>query len=106
MIGLVVRFDLRDGVAAARFDGLAATVVERIRAAEPGTLVYATHTVAGEPLARVFYEVYADDAAFDAHEEAPHVREFHAAKADCLAGPPRVEHLAAGPGPSKGLPVP
>ena len=101
---LVVRFDVRDQPAAERFDDLTAAVVARIAADEPGTLVYATHTVVDEPLSRVFYEVYRDRAAFDAHEQAPHVIEFHAGKDPLLAGLPRVEFLR--PGIATGLPAP
>ena len=96
MIALVVRFDVRDEAAARRFDELTAAAVEAIRAREPGTLVYATHSVREAPLARVFYEVYADEAAFQAHEEAPHVIDFHARKDPLLAGPARVEFLDPG----------
>ena len=103
MFSLVVRFDVRDAAAAARFDVLTAEVVEMITAQEPGTLVYATHRVAGDPLGRVFYEVYADEAAFQLHEHAPHVVDFHARKAPLLAGTPVVHFLS--PGPVKGLPV-
>jgi quinol monooxygenase YgiN len=78
--------------------------VARIAAEEPGTLVYATHAVVDEPLARVFYEVYRDRAAFDAHEQAPHVIDFHARKEALLAGSPRVEFLR--PGPATGPPTP
>ncbi len=102
MIGLVVRFDLRDEASARRFDELTAEAVATISASEPGTLVYATHAVDGQALSRVFYEVYRDQAAFDAHERAPHVVRFHAQKNLLLAGPPRVQFLA--PGPAKGLP--
>jgi quinol monooxygenase YgiN len=101
---LVVRFDVRDAAAAERFDELTAEVVAQIVAKEPGTLVYATHAVPDQPSARVFYELYRDRNAFDAHERAPHVIEFHARKDPLLAGPPRVEFL--GPGPAKGLPAP
>ncbi len=103
MIGLVVRFDIRDQEAARAFDELTADAVAMIRAREPGTLVYATHPVDSEPLARVFYELYADDAAFRAHEQAPHVVEFHARKNPLLAAEPRVEFL--GHGPATGLPL-
>lgn len=102
MFALVVRFDVRDGESAVRFDELTAQAVEQIRAKEPGTLVYATHKVNGEPLARVFYEVYADDAAFQAHETAEHVLAFHAAK-DPLLVSHRVEFLS--PAAAKGLPA-
>lgn len=104
MYCLLVRFRVHDEVAARRFDELTATAVAEITAKEPGTLVYATHRPTGEPLARVFYEVYRDDDAFQAHEHAPHVIDFHARKAELLAGPPEVEVLTLGPlkGPSSG----
>lgn len=97
MYGIVVRFDIRDEAAALEFDRLTAAAVEHIRADEPGTLVYATHPVRDAPLARVFYEVYADADAWQAHEANPHVRAFHAAKDPLLAQPPRVELTLDGP---------
>ena len=103
MFALVVRFDCRDEAAAAAFDQLTAAVVRQITEREPGTLIYATAAVEGEPLARVFYEVYRDREAFRAHEEADHVRRFHARKDPLLTGT-RVEFLA--PGPAKGLQAP
>ena len=99
MFALVVRFDCRDEAAAARFDELTAAVVRQVTEREPGTLVYATAAVEGEPLVRVFYEVYRDRDAFRAHEEAEHVRQFHAAKDPLLTGT-RVEFLT--PGAAKG----
>jgi quinol monooxygenase YgiN len=95
MFALVVRFDCRDETAATRFDELAAEVVRHIEVNEPGTLVYATHHVEGEALARVFYEVYRDREAFDTHEVADHVRRFHAQKAPLVVGT-RVEYLSPG----------
>jgi quinol monooxygenase YgiN len=101
MFGLTVRFDLRPGVAA-EFDNLVAETVSLIREREPGTIVYATHVVEGQPDARVFYEVYRDRDAFEEHERQPHVRRFLDGRDRYLARPPRVEllHLAA----SKGVP--
>jgi quinol monooxygenase YgiN len=95
MFALVVRFDCRDQPAAARFDELTAEVVRQISEKEPGTLLYATHSVEGEPLARVFYEVYRDRDAFQAHEVADHVVRFHAQK-DPLLVSTRVELLVPG----------
>ena len=103
MLGLVVRFDLPDEQSARRFDQLTAEAVAQITANEPGTLLYITHVVAGEPLSRVFYEVYADEAAFQSHEGAHHVLDFHARKNPLLAAEPRVEFLT--PGPGLGLPA-
>ena len=77
---LIVRFDLPDASAAARFDELTAAAVPLIRSArEPGTLTYQPYTVEGEPLARIFYEVYRDRAAHADHEAQPHTVEFLAA---------------------------
>lgn len=100
MFALVVRFDCRDEVAAARFDELTAEVVQQITEREPGTLVYATHSVEDAPLSRVFYEVYRDHDAFETHEVADHVQRFHAQKNPLLIGT-RVELLS--PGSSTGL---
>jgi len=97
MYCLLVRFRVLDEVAARRFDQLTATAVAEITANEQGTLVYATHRPQDEPLTRVFYEVYRDDEAFQAHEHAPHVIDFHARKAELLAGPAEVEVLTLGP---------
>jgi quinol monooxygenase YgiN len=97
-VGLVVRFDLVDDESAARFDELTEEAVAQITAKEPGTLTYVTHEIRGAPLSRLFYEVYADEAAFQAHEQAEHVIDFHARKAPLLAGEPLVHFLTLGPG--------
>jgi quinol monooxygenase YgiN len=100
MRAIVVRFDIRDDEAAKEFDALTVEVLAQIAKKEPGTVVYATHTIEGEPLARVFYEVYADDEAFEAHQNAQHVMDFHARKNPLLAGR-RAEFLH--PGPATGI---
>lgn len=79
VFAIVVRFDLPDEAAARAFDELTARAVPLIRAREPGTLVYETHLVDDEPLARVFYEVYRDREAHAEHERQPHTMQFLAA---------------------------
>lgn len=101
MFALVVRFDLADADKAADFDSLVAETVAGIREHEPGTLVYATHAIEGEPLARVFYEVYRDRAAFDEHERQPHTTRFLSARGEYVSSV-RVEFLT--PAAEKGLP--
>jgi len=103
MFALVVRFDVRPG-AEDDFDRLVEQTTTRIRAEEPGTLLYLCHRVQGEPGARVFYELYRDDEAFRAHEVAVHVREFHARRKPFMAGPERVEFLGPLGGVGKGWP--
>lgn len=72
--GLYVRHTLKEGAAEA-FDRLVAATAEGIRD-EPGTLVYVSHTVEGQPDVRVFYELYRDRDAFDEHERQEHTRHF------------------------------
>ncbi|MFF3547080.1 putative quinol monooxygenase [Streptomyces platensis] len=72
---LNVRFILRDAAAAAAFDALVDQLMHGIRA-EPGTWIYNTWTPEGEPLVRMFYEVYADRVAFEEHEAQPHTQHF------------------------------
>lgn len=80
---LMVRFTVQPGSEAA-FDTLVAATAAGIRAAEPGTLIYACHAVQGEPRQRVFYELYRDRAAFEAHEASPHTRRFLAERTALL----------------------
>jgi quinol monooxygenase YgiN len=88
---LVVRFTVRPGCEA-DFDQLVAETAAGIRAHEPGTLVYACHTVQDAPRQRIFYELYANRAAFDAHEQAPHTRRFLVAR-DALLEASQVDFL-------------
>jgi quinol monooxygenase YgiN len=85
MFGLFVRFTCKNEDSAEAYDRLVAETAEGIRAYEPGTLVYATHTVEGKPLQRIFYELYQDRAAFEAHEAQPHTRRYLAERDQYLA---------------------
>ncbi|WP_432496036.1 putative quinol monooxygenase [Kineococcus auxinigenes] len=76
MFAIAVRFDLPDEQSAAEFDDLVARTVPEILAEEAGTLTYVPHRVEGEPLARVFYEEYADRDAHAAHEARPGTARF------------------------------
>ena len=60
-------------------DALAALLTEQaavVRAKEPGCLVYRPHRSSKDPDLFVFYEMYADDAALEAHRTAPHLAAF------------------------------
>ncbi|MQA87726.1 MAG: antibiotic biosynthesis monooxygenase [Streptosporangiales bacterium] len=84
MFGLVVRFTCKDQTSAEAFDRLTAASVEQIRQREPDTLLYVVHRVEGDPVLRIFYELYRDRAAFDAHEGQEHVRRFLAEREQYL----------------------
>jgi quinol monooxygenase YgiN len=85
MFGLCVRFTCKDETSAKAYDRLVAETIEAIKAHEPGTLVYASHLVDGQPLQRIFYELYRDEAAFKAHGETPHTRRYLAERDQYLA---------------------
>ena len=85
MFGLCVRFTCKDEASAQAYDRLVTETIEAITTGEPGTLVYASHTVDGQPLQRIFYELYRDRAAFEAHEAAPHTRRYLAERDAYLA---------------------
>lgn len=94
MFGLTVRFDLVPG-RGKDFDRLVETTLEGIRSDEPGTLLYLCHRVEGMPDARVFYELYRDHAAFEEHENKPHVKRFLNERTQFLARSPRVDRLSS-----------
>ncbi len=75
--GMVVRFTLRDGHGQA-FDDLMERTVAKIRQHEPETLAYVVHHVEGEPLTRIFYELYASNDAFQHHQGQDYIADFKA----------------------------
>lgn len=60
-------------------DALAAFLTEQAAAvlgAEPGCLVYRAHRSTADAELFLFYETYVDEAAFEAHRNAPHLAAF------------------------------
>ncbi len=60
-------------------DAMAAFLTEQAAAvlkAEQGCLVYRVHRSAKDPEAFMFYETYADEAAFDVHRNSTHLAAF------------------------------
>jgi len=77
-------------------DALAALLAEQSAAvleAEPGCLVYRPHRSAKDPDLFLFYEIYRDEAAFEAHRNAPHLAAFRARRVEegLTEGPVEVE---------------
>jgi quinol monooxygenase YgiN len=92
VIVTLLRVECRDDAAAAEFDALAARVFQQVSAHEPSTLVFASHGVEGQPLTRVYYEVYRDQAAADIHARGKPLREL-LARQDPLVVGVRIEQL-------------
>ncbi|MGP3690610.1 putative quinol monooxygenase [Streptomyces sp. IBSNAI002] len=79
MFSLIARFTLASEAAARGFDALAVELASEVLRSEPGVLTYLCHAVADDPLVRVFYEVYRDREAFEAHQATVHAKRFFAA---------------------------
>ncbi|MEM9615519.1 MAG: antibiotic biosynthesis monooxygenase [Actinomycetota bacterium] len=75
--GMVVRFTLREG-GAESFDQLMRDTVAKIRIHEPETIAYVVQSVEGEPNLRIFYELYANPAAFEHHQAQDYIDHFKA----------------------------
>jgi quinol monooxygenase YgiN len=60
---------------------------------EPGTVQYVMHTDSTDPNAIWFYEVYADEAAFQAHAGSSAMAEAMGALGGLLGGPPDMRKL-------------
>ena len=80
---LVVRFTVRAGSEEA-FDRLTEEIASCVREREYDTLIYACHTIQGNPRQRIFYELYRNRAAFERHQAYEHVRRFLAQRTDLL----------------------
>ena len=77
-------------------EALAALLSEQaavVRSAEPGCLVYRVHRSTDDPALFLFYEMYADHAAFELHRNAPHLAAFRRRREDerLVDGPADVE---------------
>lgn len=78
MITVIFRVRMKPG----KEDGAIAAfrkMVESVQAQEPDTLLYAFHRRQDDPSEIVFWESYADDAAFQTHMGTPHMGEMRAA---------------------------
>ena len=67
---------------------LFAELAANVKSEEPGTLAYVPHQRSDEPTTFIFYEKYADKAAFDTH--GANLAKAGAKFAGVLAGPPEI----------------
>ena len=100
-ISLIAKLTAVDGKA----EELEAAMRVVIEAAdeEDGLEVYSAHRVDGEPGAYYFFEIYRDQAAWDAHGKGDRMRDAMAGFAGLLAGRPELTVMA--PVAAKGLDV-
>jgi quinol monooxygenase YgiN len=97
----LLRVDCCDAAAADEFDRLTAIVFRQVAHHEPGTLVFASHIVAGHPLTRVFYEIYQDKEAAQFHSRSEALQRLLRSQ-DGLVAAFRIDQLSVER--AKGLP--
>jgi len=85
VVSLKVKPDMRDRFLAAAEDDSTCSARD-----EPGCLRFDVLQDNAEPDHYFFYEVYRDEAAFEAHEQTPHYPRWRAASAEVLAEPASV----------------
>jgi quinol monooxygenase YgiN len=68
-------------------------MIKKVRAAEPGCQAYILHKANDDPTQFVWYETYADQAAFDNHRKTEHMKEMGGRIANLLDGRPQIEIL-------------
>jgi quinol monooxygenase YgiN len=68
-------------------------MIKKVRAAEPGCQAYILHKANDDPTKFVWYETYADQAAFDNHRKTEHMKEMGGRIANLLDGRPEIEML-------------
>lgn len=90
MLTVIARLQVQPGTEAA-FEAEAAKMTEHVKANEPGTTVYLCYRSQADPTTYVFYEQYADQAAFGAHGTSEAMQAFFGAMKGILAGRPQIE---------------
>ncbi len=93
-IGIVATIKIKPGTNEA-FEAVAKELMAAVRAAEPGNKVYQFCKSRTEPTTYVVLELYADQAAVEAHGKSEHFRTIGAKMGPCMAVRPDVQYLDA-----------
>lgn len=94
MIGVVAVIRAREG-REAEFEAVFAELTAGVKANEPGAHVYQLTRSRTEPRTYKVLEIYADQAALEAHGASDHYREGGRKLRDLVEGRPEVELLDA-----------
>ncbi len=92
MITITAKLTAKEGKAGEMQTALL-RMIPQVQAHEPGVVLYALHSVEGQPGVFLFYEQYADDAAFAAHRATEHMKALGAALADLSASRMEITRL-------------
>ena len=91
-ISLIAKLKVQPGKEA-DFEAAAKEMIATVRTAEPGTLAYILHKNSKDPTEFIYYELYQDQAAFDAHGKTDHMKAFGGKIGALLAGRPEITKL-------------
>ena len=94
MIGIVATLKVQDGKNA-EFEAIFTELSEKVRANEPGNLLYQLTKTRTEPNTYKVLEMYKDQEAVTAHGVTDYFRDLGRKMGACLAGRPDVEMLDA-----------
>jgi len=91
-IALLAKLKVQPGKDA-EFEAAAKEMIATVKTAEPGTLAYILHKNSKDPTEFIYYEVYQDQAAFDAHGKTDHMKAFGGKIGSLLAGRPELTFI-------------
>ncbi|MGH6993078.1 MAG: putative quinol monooxygenase [Caulobacteraceae bacterium] len=94
MIGIVATIRIQDGKAA-EFEQVFAELTQKVRANEPGNLLYQLTRTRSDANVYKVLELYRDQEALTAHGSSDYFRELGRRMGPCLAGRPEIEYLDA-----------
>jgi quinol monooxygenase YgiN len=77
----------------AEFEAACKEMIATVKTSEPGTLAYVLHKNLKDPTEFIYYEVYQDQAALDAHGKTDHMKTFGGKIGALLAGRPEISRL-------------
>ena len=92
MIGIVATLKVQEGKNA-EFEAVFAELAGKVRANEPGNLLYQLTKSRADPNTYKVMELYKDQAAIDAHGVTDYFRELGRKMGPCMAGRAEVEML-------------
>jgi quinol monooxygenase YgiN len=77
----------------AEFEAAAKQMIATVKESEPNTLAYVLHKNTKDATEFIYYEVYQDQAALDAHGKTDHMKAFGGKIGALLAGRPEISIL-------------
>ncbi len=94
MIGVIAVITAKEG-SEAEFERVFAEMTAQVKAKEPGNLMYQLTRSRTSPQTYKVMEMYADQAAFEAHGSSEHYKDGGRKLRDLVTGRPEVELLDA-----------